>query len=518
MDITSEKINTENSKINTNFTNNTTNFTNLTNSISNTQIIYNPHLLSSPRFQNKSYTKNSDHSITYCKKEQRSDFKPSDWTKSNYYHTLNTKLDEYITNPPNYNITTTNTISTEDYSQLSKSDFILKYEKTQTPVLIHNSTNDWTAKESWNFKELYDRFKDSKVKVGEDDDGYKLKMKFKYFMEYMNKNKDDSPLYLFESSFENHKELKELLQDYKVPKYFTEDSDIFSVMNDSNCRPPYRWFLVGPKRSGTSIHIDPLGTAAWNCSLCGYKLWLVMPPYISKDIVKGKYIINEDEDDEAIDYFFNIFPRIKKEYSNTVNLEEIFFVQGPGDLIFIPTGWWHVVLNLTDTIAVTQNFFSIYAFKKIWTKVRKERKKMAVKFLDGLKTSKMFAEYHNEAMDMNKKDEFKMYDEVKLLNKKRSVNKSFKEHNSRFYNEEDSSSSSSSNSSSSSSGNSSNFSGSKSNSENENCNVNVDVKENMKDKNSKKCINKEKIDYIDNYVSSTNKETNFTTNINGNTH
>ncbi len=70
---------------------------------------------------------------------------------------------------------------------------------------------------------MYKRFKDSKVKVGEDDDGYKLKMKFKYFLEYMIYNKDDSPLYLFESSIENHKELKELMNDYEVPKYFKED-------------------------------------------------------------------------------------------------------------------------------------------------------------------------------------------------------------------------------------------------------------------------------------------------------
>jgi histone arginine demethylase JMJD6 len=70
---------------------------------------------------------------------------------------------------------------------------------------------------------LYYRFKDSKVKVGEDDDGYKVKLKFKYFMDYLLYNKDDSPLYLFESSVENHKELKTVMKDYSVPKYFKED-------------------------------------------------------------------------------------------------------------------------------------------------------------------------------------------------------------------------------------------------------------------------------------------------------
>jgi histone arginine demethylase JMJD6 len=70
---------------------------------------------------------------------------------------------------------------------------------------------------------LYQDFKDSKVKVGEDDDGYKIKIKFKYFLEYLIFNSDDSPLYLFESSFENHKHLKTLTKDYEIPNYFKED-------------------------------------------------------------------------------------------------------------------------------------------------------------------------------------------------------------------------------------------------------------------------------------------------------
>lgn len=79
-------------------------------------------------------------------------------------------------------------------------------------------------------------------------------------MEYLVHNKDDSPLYLFESSIEDNKDAKYMIKKYDVPKYFTED--LFKYVGEKK-RPPYRWFLLGPERSGTTVHLDPLNTDAW---------------------------------------------------------------------------------------------------------------------------------------------------------------------------------------------------------------------------------------------------------------
>ena len=49
-------------------------------------------------------------------------------------------------------------------------------------------------------------------------------------------------------------------------------------------------------------------------------------------------------------WFLEVYPTLPPD------LGLIEAVQRPGEVIHVPGGWWHIVLNLDLSIAVTQNF------------------------------------------------------------------------------------------------------------------------------------------------------------------
>jgi len=53
--------------------------------------------------------------------------------------------------------------------------------------------------------------------------------------------------------------------------------------------------------------------------------------------------------------------------------------------MFVPGGWWHAVINLDNTVAITENVCNEGNFDRVWLQTRKARKRLAYKWLGKLR-------------------------------------------------------------------------------------------------------------------------------------
>ncbi|KAK6746836.1 hypothetical protein RB195_000221 [Necator americanus] len=228
-----------------------------------------------------------------------------------------------------------------DGSKLSLEEFREKYEQPRIPCIFTGLTDGWQAHEKWTVSRIARKYRNQRFKCGEDDDGYSVKLKMKYYADYMANTKDDSPLYIFDSGFGDRHKTNKLLSDFAVPHLFKDDLFCYA---DYKKRPPHRWVLIPPDAPRSLVK-----------------------PYQSE---KGKH------PDEAITWFSTVYKRV---HSSTWPKEYpvIEARQGPGDTMFVPSGWWHVVINEDETIAITQNFCSVINLPQVWPKTVKGRPKLS---------------------------------------------------------------------------------------------------------------------------------------------
>ncbi|KAG4393968.1 hypothetical protein GLYMA_03G205202v4 [Glycine max] len=171
-------------------------------------------------------------------------------------------------------------------------------------------------------------------------------MKLGEYFGYSGQVREERPLYLFDPKFAE--KVSKLGDDYDVPVYFRED--LFGVLG--NERPDYRWVIIGPSGSGSSFHVDQNSTSAWNAVIKGSKKWILFPP----DVIPPGVHPSPDGADAAspvsiIEWFMNFYGATKNWQKKPIEC-----VCKAGEVIFVPCGWWHLVINLEESIAITQNY------------------------------------------------------------------------------------------------------------------------------------------------------------------
>lgn len=218
------------------------------------------------------------------------------------------------------------------------------------PFIVTEPAKAWPVYKDWSIGTLLARYGETKFRAEAVD------WSLRTYGDYMANNSDESPLYLFDHSFVSKMGLKvgppSQIPDaaYWPPPCFGED--FFSVLGDD--RPDRQWLIIGPERSGSKFHKDPNATSAWNAVLRGPKYWIMFPSSSKLPPPPGVYV---SEDQSEVTSPLSIAEWLMGFHAEARRapgcVEGICY---EGEILHVPSGWWHLVVNLEPSIAITQNF------------------------------------------------------------------------------------------------------------------------------------------------------------------
>ncbi|CAK7266947.1 hypothetical protein SEPCBS57363_002351 [Sporothrix epigloea] len=229
-------------------------------------------------------------------------------------------------------------------TSLTYDGFAASWSDTPFVLTADPCVRAWPVLESWSLDSLRRDYANTAFRAEAVDWPYSL------YDQYLCNTTDESPLYLFDKKFAEKMQL--MVDDGNHPAYWKPacfGPDLFEALDPQ--RPAHRWLIVGPARSGSTFHKDPNGTSAWNAVIRGAKYWIMFPPGAA---VPGVYVSADKSEVTS--------PLSIAEWLLTFHAEAraspdcIEGICGEGEILHVPSGWWHLVVNLEPGIALTQNF------------------------------------------------------------------------------------------------------------------------------------------------------------------
>jgi hypothetical protein len=264
------------------------------------------------------------------------------------FYCANVSLDTYAENIPTGNrITRLENVTPEAFAT----------EWVHRPFILTEPVKSWPIYKSWTLSRLRERYAETSFRAESVD------WPLKTYFSYMQSSKDESPLYLFDRSFVekmgiavtsspldgDSSEMSDRIA-YWPPSCFT--SDAFTVLGDK--RPDHRWLILGPARSGSTFHVDPNGTSAWNAVIRGRKYWIMFPPISNTRAPPPGVHVSADKSEvttplSIAEWLIGFHAEARRTPGCVEGICE------EGEVLYVPSGWFHLVVNLEASVAVTQN-------------------------------------------------------------------------------------------------------------------------------------------------------------------
>ncbi len=227
----------------------------------------------------------------------------------------------------------------ERRSNLSYDDFVKEYASIGKPLIITDVVKSWKASTKWTIDFFRDKYGSVLTDgVRDRNSGTNISMTIRDYMDYLEAGETEKSLYLIDFPLFDHPELYE---DCEVPIYCNNLLEKLpeKLLNKYGFLQ-YIYLFMGRKESSIGLHVDDFYTQAWLGVIYGRKRFILIPPNQEKFIYDGKV--------DAFNPDLEKFPL----YTNAKPVE---FVLNPGEIIYIPSMWWHQAENLDSTIALGFN-------------------------------------------------------------------------------------------------------------------------------------------------------------------
>eukprot|EP01135_Chromosphaera_perkinsii_P007732 Nk52_evm21s967 gene=Nk52_evmTU21s967 len=166
---------------------------------------------------------------------------------------------------------------------------------------------------------------------------------------------------------------------YTNPHIFTEDW--LNSFCDYKKAQDYRFVYLGARGTFTPFHCDVFKSYSWSANICGKKRWLFFPPG-AEDFFKDKFGNFFSRIDISTDFHEDFGlgknPREDEVVAQRALMKKergfrcISFVQSTGQTLFVPSGWYHQVFNVEDTLSVNHNWVNGCNIEHMWLSLKED--------------------------------------------------------------------------------------------------------------------------------------------------
>ena len=248
--------------------------------------------------------------------------------------------------------------------KLSYEEFAKEYLYANKPVVITDALRDWKALSRWSPEFFKREFGDMKFTLSENSKGkaeYKGQGDGTEAVEYTmarfidrvlaSTEQDPAPYFRNQILYDLFPSLKqdiEPLPEYFLPNWLPDHYMVKYVGEVLNRGAKLELYIGGNGGAFPVLHYDGAGTHAFLMQVYGRKKFIIYPPSQEKFL----YPSPEKENLSLLNSLDN--PDLEK-FPLFAQAEPTVFILEPGEMLFIPSHWWHTTKMLTPSISISAN-------------------------------------------------------------------------------------------------------------------------------------------------------------------